>query len=171
MQSVQLPADISTAAIVTFTDGLDQGSMMMNISYSDDSEYLNALNQRIKNETVSRQPITAYSIGIRGQDVTDVTKFRNNLTKLASSAENATEVTSMAEVNAKFKEIAEQLTRSNYVQTISLKMPGVSNGTLVRFTFDNVNSASYSTLYIEGTFNLAKRSLENVKYVSLPSTS
>ncbi len=171
MQSVQLPADISTAAIVTFTDGLDQGSMMMNISYSDDSEYLNALNQRIKNETVSRQPITAYSIGIRGQDVTDVTKFRNNLTKLASSAENATEVTSMAEVNAKFKEIAEQLTQSNYVQTISLKMPGVSNGTLVRFTFDNVNSASNSTLYIEGTFNLAKRSLENVKYVGLTSTS
>lgn len=171
MQSVQLPADISTAAIVTFTDGLDQGSMMMNISYSDDSEYLNALNLRIKNETVSRQPITAYSIGIRGQDVTDVTKFRNNLTKLASSAENATEVTSMAEVNAKFKEIAEQLTRSNYVQTISLKMPGVSNGTLVRFTFDNVNSANNSTLYIEGTFNLAKRSLENVKYVGLTSTS
>lgn len=171
MQSVQLPADISTAAIVTFTDGLDQGSMMMNISYSDDSEYLDALNRRIKNETVSRQPITAYSIGIRGQDVTDVTKFRNNLTKLASSAENATEVTSMAEVNAKFKEIAEQLTRSNYVQTISLKMPGVSNGTLVRFTFDNVNSANNSTLYIEGTFNLAKRSLENVKYVGLTSTS
>jgi hypothetical protein len=171
LQSVPLPTNLSTAAIVTFTDGLDQGSMMMNVPYSDDTEYLDALNQRIMNETVSRQPITAYSIGIRGQDVTDVTKFQNNLTKLASSVDNATEVSSMAEVNAKFKEIAEQLSQSNYIQTINLKMPGVSNGTLVRFTFDNVNSAVRSTLYIEGTFNLTERSLENVTYVGLKSSS
>lgn len=171
LQSVPLPADLSTAAIVTFTDGLDQGSMMMNVPYGDDNEYLDALNNRIMNETVNRQPITAFSIGIRGQDVSDVTKFRNNLTKLASSSANATEVTSMAEVNAKFKEIAEQLSQSNYIQTINLKMPGVSNGTLVRFTFDNVNSADKSTLYIEGTFNLTTRSLENVEYKGLKSTS
>lgn len=171
LQSVPLPADLSTAAIVTFTDGLDQGSMMMNVPYNDDTEYLNALNARIMNETVNQQPITAFSIGIRGQDVSDVTKFRNNLSKLASSSANATEVTSMDEVNAKFKEIAEKLSQSNYVQTINLKMPGVSNGTLVRFTFDNVNSASKSTLYIEGTFNLSSRSLENVNYVGLSSTS
>lgn len=107
MQSVTLPSDLSTAAIVTFTDGLDQGSMMMNVPYSDETEYLDALNKRIMNETVnSSQPITAYSIGIRGQDVTDVTMFKNNLAKLASSVENATEVTSMSEVNARFKEIA-----------------------------------------------------------------
>lgn len=172
MQSVTLPSDLSTAAIVTFTDGLDQGSMMMNVPYSDETEYLDALNKRIMNETVnSSQPITAYSIGIRGQDVTDVTMFKNNLAKLASSVENATEVTSMSEVNARFKEIAEQLSRSNYVQTINLSMPGVSNGTLVRFTFDNVNNAELSSLYIEGTFNLSNRSLENVKYVGMTSTS
>ena len=180
MQTVQLPADLSTAAIVTFTDGLDQGSVMMNSSYLDNTEYLNALNNRIKNENISGIPITAFSIGIRGQDVADVTTFRNNLIKLAHSPEdyiddndeeNATELTSMAEVNAKFKKIAKQLSQSNYIQTINLKMPGLSNGTVVRFTFDNVNSATKSTLYIEGTFNLTTRSLENVKYVGLSSTS
>ena len=171
MQSVPLPDDISTAAIVTFTDGLDQGSMMMDVPYNDNTEYLDALNRRIMNETVNGKPITAYSIGIRGQDVADVTMFRNNLAKLASSADNATEVTSMAEVNAKFKEIAEQLSQSNYIQTINLTIPGVSNGTLIRFTFDNVNSAEKSTLYIEGTFNLSTRSLENVKYEGMTSTS
>jgi hypothetical protein len=50
-------------------------------------------------------------------------------------------------------------------------MPGGSNGNVIRFTFDNVNSATKSTLYIEGTFNLITRSLENVKYVGLSSTS
>lgn len=171
MQTTQLPDDLSTAAIVTFTDGLDQGSVMMNSTYQDNTTYLNALNNRIKNEKIGGQSITAYSIGIRGQDVSDVTTFRNNLKKLASSDANATEVTSMAEVNAKFREIAEQLSRSNYVQTINLTIPGVSNGTLIRFTFDNVNSANKSTLYIEGTFNLETRSLENVKYQGLTSTS
>lgn len=171
LQSTSLPSDISTAAIVTFTDGLDQGSMMMDIPYEDNNEYLEALNNRINNEKVLEQPITAYSIGIRGKDVSDIAMFSKNLSMLASSPENATEVTSMAEVNAKFKEIAEKLTQSNYVQTINLKMPGLSNGTLVRFTFDNVKSANNSNIYIEGTFNLKARSLENVRYVGLTSTS
>lgn len=172
MQATELPSDITTAAIVTFTDGLDQGSFMMDgVSYNDEMEYLNALNHRIKNETVSGQPITAYSIGIRGKDVSDINMFRTNLAKLASSTDNATEVTSMAEVNAKFKEIAEKLSQSNYVQTINLKMPGLSNGTRVRFTFDNVNAANKSQIYIEGKFNLKDKSLEEVQYVGLTSTS
>lgn len=171
MQATELPSDISTAAIITFTDGLDQGSMMKDVPYEDDMAYLDALNHRIKNETVSGQPITAFSIGIRGKDVGDIAMFRANLEKLASSPENATEVASMSEINTKFQEIAAQLSQSNYIQTINLKMPGVSNGTIVRFTFDNVNSADKSNLYIEGTFNLKERSLENVRYVGLSSTS
>ncbi len=172
MQSTELPSDITTAAIVTFTDGLDQGSFMMEgVSYDDEMAYLDALNLRIKTETISGQPITAYSIGIRGKDVSDINMFRTNLAKLASSTDNATEVTSMAEVNAKFKEIAEQLSQSNYIQTINLKMPGLSNGTRVRFTFDNVNAANKSQIYIEGKFNLKDKSLEEVQYVGLTSTS
>ncbi len=171
MQSTELPSNISTAAIVTFTDGLDQGSMMMDIPYDDDMAYLDALNRRIKNETVCGQPITAYSIGIRGKDVSDISMFSTNLAKLASSTDNATEVTSMADVNAKFKEIAEKLSQSNYVQTINLKMPGLSNGTRVRFTFDNANAADKSRIYIEGKFNLKNKSLEEVQYVGLTSTS
>jgi hypothetical protein len=47
----------------------------------------------------------------------------------------------------------------------------VSNGTVIRFTFDNATSAAKSSLYIEGTFNLSTRSLDNVKYVGLTSSS
>lgn len=172
MQSMELPSNISTAAIVTFTDGLDQGSVMKEgVPYMDNMEYLDALNRRIKGETVSGQPITAFSIGLRGQDVDDYNMFCANLRNLASSPDNATEVKSMAEVNTRFKEIATQLSKSSYVQTINLTIPGVSNGTLVRFTFDNVKSADRSKLYIEGRFNLKERALEDVKYVGLTSTS
>lgn len=171
LQTAQLPSDLSTAAIVTFTDGLDQGSFMLDDTHDGDMGYLNDINQRIKNETVSSKPITAYSIGLKGNDVKDETMFLNNLKNLASSDANAFKVNSMSEVNAKFKEIAEQLSQSNYFQTISLKIPGVANGTIIRFTFDNVNDAAKSDLYIEGTFNLSARALENVKYVGMTSTS
>lgn len=171
MQSTSLPSDISTAAIVTFTDGLDQGSMMKDVPYDDDMAYLDALNRRINSDRVFGQPITAFSIGIRGKDVADIDMFRANLAKLASSPENATEVSSISEVNARFKEIAEKLTENNYIQTINLKMPGVSNGTRVRFTFDNVNNAAKSQIYIEGKFNLKEKSLEDVQYVGLSSSS
>lgn len=173
LQSATLPPDISNAAIVTFTDGLDQGSMMKDVPYSDDTEYLAALKGRITDEKIAGLPITAYSIGIRGNDVKDVAMFTANLNQLASApeSEHATEVSSMSEVNAKFKEIAEQLSKSSYLQTINLTMPGVSNGTKVRFTFDNVKDASDSELYIEGIFNLKARTLENVTYQGMTSTS
>lgn len=173
MQSVKLPADLSTAAIVTFTDGLDQGSFMLNGSHGDNDTYLNSINYRIKNDSIGGQPITAYAIGLRGSDIQDenVTTFTNNLKKLSSSAENATEAKNMAQVNERFREIAEQLSKSNYIQTINLVIPGLPNGTKVRFTFDNVESAELSTLYIEGTYNYATHSLENIKSKGLKTGS
>ena len=177
MQSSSLPSDLTTAAIVTFTDGLDQGSMMTGSPYDTDKEYLEGINKRLRNETVAGLPITAYSIGLRGKDVTDISMFRSNLAKLSNnptnpgSEDNAFEVSNMSEVNTKFKEIAEQLSQISLLQNISVKIPGLSNGTLVRFTFDNASSANNSKLYIEGRFNLKERSLEDVQYVGLNSTS
>ena len=163
---------LSTAAIVTFTDGLDQGSIMMGgSSFDNNTDYLNYLNRRIKNETVAGSRITAYSIGVPGRDVADVESFRNNLSKLASSEDKAIEVSNMDEVNSEFKEIASQLSSSAVLQTINLTIPGVSDGTKIRFTFDKASSANSSSVYIEGTYNFSSRSLSNVKYVGVSSTS
>ncbi len=172
MQSCKLPDNLMNAAIVTFTDGLDMGSLMVDgVSYEEDEEYSAALNARIKNENIAGMPITAYTIGVKGKDVTDVNKFRSNLQMLASSPENAFEVSDISEVKAKFQEIAEQLVQTNYVQTLAIKIQGVSNGALVRFTLDNVASAERSECYIEGNFNLRDRSLENITYHGLTSTT
>ena len=166
-----LPNDLVNVAMVTFTDGLDQGSFMMGGSYESNEEYLSAVNNKIKNTKVKGLPISAYSIGLRGTDVSDVAQFQSNLENLASSSENATEVNSMDEVNAKFQEIAEQLYKENSSQTISLTIPGQANGTKIRFTFDNVSDASKSQLYIEGTFSLSDRSLKNITYGGMDSSS
>lgn len=174
LQSITLPTNLSEAAIVTFTDGLDRGSMMMTDKYNSAAEYLDAINHRLRTETVGgTQEITAFSIGLKGQDVRDEVTFRNNLVKLQSDVNgaNAFEVTSMQEVNATFKEIAEQLSRSGYVQSIKFKVPGTDNGIKYRFTFDRPKEAEYSELYIEGTLNLSTRTFENIKYKGLASSS
>ncbi len=173
MQSAELPANIKTAAIVTFTDGLDEGSFSDDYKppYKDDMEYLDAINKRLKTETVAGQPITAFSIGLRGSDVTNIQKFNMNISKLASSDENAMEISSATELNAKLEEIADKLNVSRFIQQLNLKIAQKADGTIVRFTFDNVSSAENSKLYIEGTYNSSNKSLENVTYEGLTSTS
>lgn len=161
---------LTSVNLITFTDGLDQGSLMVNSNYSTDEEYLNALSNTINTTKVKGLPLTAYSIGLRGSDVTNYTLFQNNLNKLASSPDKAFEASSMSAVSTRLNEISDQIISISNKQTISLKIPGQSNGTLIRFTFDG-NSPEYSNLYIEGTFNLSNRSLNNVTYHGIKSTS
>jgi hypothetical protein len=167
-----LPTDLVNVAMVTFTDGLDQGSHMLNPAYQgDNSAYLSAVNNRIRTVKIQGKPISAYSIGIKGNDVSDETQFMANLQSLASTPTNATKVTSMTEVNAKFQEIAASLYNESSTQSISLKIPGQANETKIRFTFDNVNNAANSTIYIEGAYSFADKSLKNVTYSGCSSTS
>ena len=161
---------LTSVSLVTFTDGLDQGSLMMNGNYSTDEQYLDAVNKRISYTNVKGIPLTAYSVGLRGSDVTDYRLFQKNLNKLASSPEKAFEVNDMDAVRSRLKEICDQILSISTRQTFSLKIPGQSNGTLIRFTFDK-ELPEDSKLYIEGTFNLSTRSLTNVTYHGLKATS
>lgn len=167
LKKADVPEDLLNVTLVTFTDGLDEGSFMLQEVYQNDDEYLTGLNNRIKNDKIQNVSINAYSIGLRGKDVTDVAKFQKNLQYLASSADNAVEVSDISEVNAKFQEIANDVYNESFSNTVSLTMPGQSNGTKIRFTFDNVSDATKSTMYIEGTFRLSDRALVDVTYHGL----
>ena len=170
LEDYTFPTNFVSVNLVTFTDGLDQGSLMMNGSYSTDEQYLNAVSNRIATTSIKGVPLTAYSLGLRGSDVTNYTLFQNNLNKLASSSDKAFEVSSMSAVRSKLQEISDQIISISNKQTISMRIPGQSNGTLVRFTFDGY-SAENSSLYIEGTFNLSDRSLRNVSYHGIKAES
>lgn len=127
IREAELPEDIVNVSVVTFTDGLDQGSIMMNSDYTTNEAYLSAVEHNIKNEKVKGIPITAYSIGLRGNDVTDVTQFQENLKSLASSDANAIEVSSISEVSAKFDQIANEVYNEIFSSTVSLTIPGQSD--------------------------------------------
>ena len=171
MQQGQSPKSLTNASLVTFTDGLDQGSIMMNPDYETEDKYLSAVSSRIHNGTVFGMPLSAFSIGIRGKDVQNTDKFQNNLVSLSSSEENAYEISEMSELNARFEDVAKNVVLIDYCYDLSLTIPGMPDGSKVRFTFDNVSDASSSNLYIEGTFNLRSRSLSNVTFTGLSSRS
>ena len=171
LQEAIFPDDLCAVALVTFTDGLDQGSVMMNPAFSSDEEYLDSIHSRIVNEKVAGHSILAYSVGLKGMDVSDVNKFRYNLQQLASESGNAFEVNDMSEVNSRLQQIAQNVTDISNIYDIAMTIPGQSNGTRVRFTFDRVSDAANSSTYIEGTFRLSDYSLRDVSYHGLTSFS
>ena len=170
LAKADIKTPLTTINLVTFTDGLDQGSIMKNPKYS--SSYLNTLSKRIKDTKYKGLKLDAYSIGLRGNDVTDVDLFQRNLKSLASSDKNAVEVRSIDELRTHLQEIANKIINVNYRQTISVKIPGTDNGTLVRFTFDcDKDHPDDSKLYIQGTLDMTDYTLRNVTYHGIKARS
>ncbi len=174
LAAAKIPENLINVSVVTFTDGLDQGSYVLSDSYSSGSEYLSAVNSRINNELIGGTNISAYSIGVRGSDVSDIEGFRNNLKKLSSDpTNNVFEVSNMSEASEKFAQIAQQLYNQSTLYNVTLKLPAQEPNTKIRFTFDNVTEVSESQCYIEGTYirNGGKGQLTDIRYVGLQCMS
>ena len=154
LSQAKIPENLINVSVVTFTDGLDQGSYVLaEDNYSSGAEYLAAVNSKIKNNLVGGVNISAYSIGVRGSDVADLVAFRQNLNMLSSDPEhNVFEVNNMDEASEKFRQIAQQLHNQSASYNVTLELPAQEPNTKIRFTFDNVNDASASQRYIEGTY-------------------
>ena len=173
LNAANCPTNLQNVAVITFTKGLDQGSLMMTDKYDTESEYAAALNSRITNERVYGRPIKAFSVGLLNDNIVDETQFRNNLYALSSDSTKAMEVNTMAEVNNRFQAIADDLVSRNMSETLTLIFPGVGTGTRIRFTLDEIynNNVENSQVYIEGTFSLKTRSLTDITYHGLTCTA
>ena len=171
--AVNPPADLTNVSIITFTDGLDQGSYMLNNNYNSGNEYLEAVSNRIRNTYIgeSRVPVSAYSVGVMADDVNEAT-FRHSLEKLSSNpAENVFLVDNMTQVGQIFGDIAQNLYQQSSTWDVTLKTPAPDPLTFIRFTFDNVSNASDSQRYIEGVFLNEEDGpvLKNIRYTGLCS--
>jgi len=163
------PQNLQNVAVVTFTGGLDQGSLMMTDNYETEAEYAQAISSRIANERVYGRPIKAYTVGLLNPTVKDEAQFRANLYALASDSAKAMEVNSMADAAASFHTIADDLVAHNMSENLTLVFPGVGTGTRIRFTLDDVTEETVndSHVYIEGVFSLKTRSLTDITYQGL----
>ena len=177
LEKCGFPNDVSSVSIVTFTDGLDQGSRALdkidqNNSYAANSKsYVEAIAEKLQRIKVNNLPINAYAIGVRGSDVQGdaVATFENNLLKLSSSKENAMQVSNMDEVNAKFDTIAKSLYSKTETRSLTITIPMPSENEKERFTFDDVTDPTKSKCYLEGVY--ANGALNDIKYVGCQSSS
>lgn len=154
IESVTPPEDLTNVSIITFTDGLDQGSYMLNDDFSTGEAYLNHVSTRIRNTSIGENkiPVSAYSIGVKSADVNE-TDFRHSLEKLSSDPQhNVFLVDNMTQVGQTFGDIAQDLYHLSSSWDVTLKTPAPEHNTRIRFTFDNVNNAEDSERYIEGIF-------------------
>ena len=165
LSKAKVPENLINVSVVTFTDGLDQGSYILG-GYNSGAEYLNAVSNSISNDHVGGLNISAYSIGVRGSDVNNVAAFQENLRKLSSKPDNVYEVNSMSEASEMFAEIAQQLYNQSTFYNVTLKLPAQEPNTKIRFTFDNVDDATQSEHYIEGIYirNNGKGQLTEIVY-------
>ena len=173
LEGTDIQTPLTSINFVTFTDGLDQGSIMMNNQYTSSNKYLQAISKRIKDSKYKGLKVNAYAIGLRGTDVStndDIEQFRQNLKSLASSDQNAFELTNPSQLEDLFRKIAEKINIVNTRQTVRVMIPGVDDGARVRFAFDGCD-ADNSKLYIEGTFNLLDYSLSDVTYHGIKARS
>lgn len=170
LAKAKAPDNLINVSIVTFTDGLDQGSYVLG-GYNTGADYLSDVHNSIMNGIIGGQNISAYSIGVRGSDVNDIESFRNNLQQLSSDPANVFEVNNMNEASEKFAQIAQQLYSQSSFYNVTLKLPAPEPGTKIRFTFDNVDDAMQSQCYIEGEYirNEGKGQLTDISYVGLSS--
>ena len=178
MENFEISPDLQLkkVALVTFTDGLDNQSLSSDDfnpgPYDSHADYLDAIHSMIMDEDgIHGQPVTAYSIGLKGADVTDEAKFENTLEMLATEETGDEKyffrVSDMNEVGQLFADIAASLYSVSTTINVGVYIPGgYDNGQVIRYTFDNVSAATSSNLYIEATYHRSgsSRTLENIKY-------
>ena len=171
IEAVTPPEDLTNVSIVTFTDGLDAGSYMMNDEFTSGAEYLNTVSMRLRNTSIGENkiPVDAYSIGVKSADV-DENEFRYSLEKLSTDPQNNVFlVDNMTQVGQIFGDIAQDLDHLSSTWDVTLKTPAPEHHTRIRFTFDRVDDANDSERYIEGIFLNQNGTylFNNITYVGL----
>jgi hypothetical protein len=185
---MRLPEDIVAANLITFTDGLDQGSTTPGLPpvpgyLNGDSlarmtpeESRDYIKRQFNTLQVRGKPITGYSIGFMGSDVDPANQhqFADNLNAFNSEEKNFQgERQSIDQIRENFREIGGRLFEQTRDSIMTLEIPAPNPGTRVRWTFDierdNNSSAraAGSRRYIEGDFDYDANDrplLKNISY-------
>jgi hypothetical protein len=155
------PDDLDSVNVITFTDGLDNASTGMSAltplegqTFDTDTDYTTYLGGEIAGRTIAGKPVTAYSVGVRGSDVSDTTKFNSDLAGIAGAGKSQT-LTNFEDLQTAFQGIADGLQITSTSSTsFTMKTTLLATNIRVRMTFDVTDmtgeAAAASAKYIEG---------------------
>lgn len=172
LKAQTFPENLSNVMLITFTDGLDQGSLAMKPEHRTSRGYASYLADRIAGTDIQGHTLEAYAIGLKSTDVYDDELFIYNLQSLASSEASISPVNNIFEMQEKLTTLFENLNRQTSQRVVQIKVPMMSHGDKYRFTLDHSgDKAENSAIWFEGEFNIDNMSLENVVYYGFTSTS
>jgi hypothetical protein len=179
-----LPKDLSSAYIVTITDGVDNdsGSPYLNSGegdkfYGKSQEYKKFIQEELKEKEVGDDVlINAIAVGVPGSDA-DAAAMAIELQALASGPENVFILDDAGQLQAVFRNITDKLTADQHTAFL-LIIPSFDQGDRIRFTFDaditDGAAAERAVNYIEGEVAVkgSNNALVNIVYGgSVRSTS
>jgi hypothetical protein len=160
-----VPSNLSTVAIVTFTDGIDNASVGFNGKYSDRAEYQEAIKNRISNERFHNFQLQAYGVGVRSADVgNQIEEFNKVIRDISSSEENTFVLDNFSDLQDKFAQIASSILAIDI--TFRISFGGSDDICLV---FDGLDY-NLSKCKIQAKVN-SDKSLSNIQYTGLTSSS
>lgn len=173
ISSCGYPSDLKKAVLITFTDGVDQGSLAYHPEHRNSRTYASYLADLIKSTTVQGQPLDAYSIGLNSTDAKENPElFNYNLQCLASEDENRFLVNDVDELDEKLTAIYDNLNNETSQRVITLKVPMMSDGDKYRFTLDGSRADILkSKKWFEGEFDIDNLCLKNVNYEGFSCSS
>lgn len=172
MKAQSFPENLSNAVLLTFTDGLDQGSLAMRPEYRTSKGYADYLSGLVKDTQIQGHPLEAYAIGLMSEDVYNDELFMYNLQSIASKEANISRVSNIVEMQQKLTELFENLNKQTSQRVVTIKVPMMSHGDKYRFTLDHSKAAAAnSAVWFEGEFNIDNMTLENITYNGFTSTS
>lgn len=172
LQLASYPSNLSSASIVTFTDGVDNVSTFYDQYKGTNEAYLAEVNKLLYGQKVVGLPLSAWTVGLLSEDAeSQESLFAKNLEMLSKPESQGVLARDMDGVNVEFKRIARNLNNSFNINNVEITIAGPSNGMKVRFTLDGASSAEMSNMYVEGVFNMNDLSLKNVEYYGMTSSS
>lgn len=167
------PENLKNVVLVTFTDGLDEGSTGYRPEFSRD-EYAEYITEKIKQTKIQGVDINAYSIGLMSKYVPSEFMFTDVLQGVASEPSNVITTNDMAGVDKQLQMIVDELIRTSESKIISFSVPDLSDGDVICYTLDHTDSGDSpepSALKIQGTYSKSKQALVDVVYTGFTSGS
>lgn len=167
------PKDLKKAVIITFTDGLDEGSLALRPDILRDEDYAKELSDLISSSKVQELDLDAYAIGVKGKDVVDDDLFMMNLKSL-SSPDNNFSLDNIDKVKEELDAICDELWRQTSQRDVVMSIPVMSHEDICRFTFDGTRENTKvddASVWIEGTFDKINYNFSDIKYHGISSVS
>lgn len=170
-QNTDLPDNPENITLITFTDGIDESSYVLNDSYDSGEAYLEGLQQALSNTKINGEALDAYAIGFGNSDVSNMSLFNKTLDKLSTQEAFNFLLDDLSMLDSILSSVGAGIYNDISSQNITLSIKAPEPGTKIRFTFDDISEAENSMIFIEGEFAVSNNTykLSNLNFSNLSS--